>query len=48
MTRVLQFPTPVRVERPVLAWFRCAGGCDALVGGPAQLCLSCAVREVPA
>src|SRR5690348_14748415 len=44
--KVLEFPTPKRTDdRPlILAWYRCAGGCGALVTSPAALCLSCAVE----
>ena len=46
--KVLRFPTEriTREPRPlVVAWYRCAGGCGALVTSAHAYCLRCAVED---
>ena len=47
-TRVLPFPPrpePVRVAAPLIAWWRCAGGCGQLVSSQGAICIACALAE---
>lgn len=46
--KVLRFP--VREQQPdptpIIAWYRCAGGCGALVTSKGAVCLLCCVEDV--
>jgi hypothetical protein len=45
-TRVLPFPVPAdHAPPPILAWFRCAGGCGGLVTSACAWCLTCAAED---
>jgi hypothetical protein len=45
-TRVLPFPVPAdHAPPPIIAWWRCGGGCGALVTSPGAFCLRCARED---